>query len=1061
MEQVDLKLHMENLIDQESSATWKPFPEQYVNTRIMHEINIPQISAEKKPIHVHCKITDDFATMQQYSFDEDSLPPKVLCWNDLSALDIKMATKTVKAGIEREYKYVCDDLTISFQSVSVGNRDKLPIPEDKGDRQLIYHVLDPTLTQNSRITPVPIQPPRMKLSKSLSQLKGYNDGQAPISVQTVQQPPIQEDHESLRLLCEQIPDNTIFILDCSFADDALKTIVDKTKNVIVFAATQESLLYNPQLPCDLFTSCLLTPAKVALLWQSQSYSDIHSGLLSEIDIQNLIDMLNDSSVASEILDMLEKALEAYVDQMAFEVLQGDHQLFYKVFRRDALTSRLFSNFIFAVRMMKTVSTLPSSYPELPDLSNHDLWDSFYLQVDRALYSIKESMLPTPKNVFSYNELLEEQMNCLESWLWFPKKGRPPPNELPFVMLLLRSPKFFKRAIYFCSRFLEISPETTVSFLNTRSFPFLPELLKNPERLNQCEPDTIAHFSFAIVNCVLLSPQLAAFFEDHVSFWLDQTESDNENLLAASLSCLLLFSSSPGKIEMYKERLLNELLLKYVDHNSRRIRTLSHLILSKMGIGLDHPLLKLQDEPSPLCRAAILSRITTTMDSPECSEKLRAELFYDLMLLVNDPYPLVREEALVALSHSILKESNEFFEVFKNYIIDWRDDKANNPIVTLLGHEIEILMFEPSKRVNERLSDFLKFFAERFEGKAGKILNSNLATGCLSKISHPSSTNINSLTFSANAMVVKDYTLSGKPSMSPCGLLSCGDTIGQMHCQTTAFGQTSKQIFNYFKLGLTPSQIPLPFKTLAENRSKMGQTVEYQTFIDDSRLLAISSRSQVAIINYNEPEDAECAFWMSPPDASTNVVVDYNHRTFQILHSTGSSLAHIYDIESQKKLEDIRLPRQQTRAMQWLKPYSSLFYVAQDNFLLFDNRVKGSIACIENGGIDFLSANCSCAMPLYLVTSTKGGVVQMYDTRMMKSVANRNLGAPLKQFDIHKQLPFAVGLTTEVISFSFENGTLTPEEQDIGLGIDAFALHQNESSCAVRFGNTVKCCVIDY
>jgi hypothetical protein len=450
-----------------------------------------------------------------------------------------------------------------------------------------------------------------------------------------------------------------------------------------------------------------------------------------------------------------------------------------------------------------------------------------------------------------------------------------------------------------------------------------------------------------------------------------------------------------------------------------------------------------------------------MDSPECSSKLRLELFYDLMLLINDPYPLVREESLVALSHSILKESDLFFETFKNYIVDWRDDKANNPVVTILGHELEILMFEPSRRVNERLSDFLNFLAERFEGKEGNILNSNLATGCLSRISHPSSTNINSLTFSENAMVVKYYTLSGKPSMSPCGLLSCGDTLGQMHCQMTSFGQTSKQVFNYFKLGLSPNQIPKPFSKLAENRSKMSQTVEYQTFIDDSSLLAISNRSQVAIINYNESEDAECAFWMSPPDSCSNVIVDYNHRTFQILHSTGSSLTYIYDIESQKRLEGVRLPRQTTHSMQWLKPYSSLFYAAQDNFLLFDNRVKGSIACIENGGVDFLSANCSCAMPLYLVTSTKGGVVQMYDTRMMKSVASRNLGTPLKQFDVHKQLPFAVGLTSEIISFSFENGTLTPEQQSIGLGIDAFALHQNESSCAVRIGNTVKCCVIDY
>ncbi|EAY08655.1 hypothetical protein TVAG_240160 [Trichomonas vaginalis G3] len=1068
-DEFNLKSYMDSLIDQESSAAWKPFPERYVNTRPQKEIIIPQISLTQKPVHVFCKITDDFTTMQQYSLDEDSLPPKVLCWNDLSALDIKMATKTVKAGVEHEYKYLIDDLSIEFESVSNGNEDPLPIEATNPDSQLIYHVLDPTLSKSSRITPAPKvdtqQVQKMKLSKSASQLKYMTDSntKTPIVIQTTQQPPIQQDAPNIRKLCEQIPKDTIFILDCSFADDCLKTIIEKRRDLTVFAATQESLLYNPQLPCDLFTSCLLTPAKVAILWQSQSYSDIHSGLLSEIDIQSLIDILNDSPVSSEILKLLENALEAYVDQMAFETLAEDQPLFYKIFRKDTLTARLFANFVFAVRMMKTVSTLPTSYPELPDMSQHDLWDSFYLQVDRALYSLKEAMLPKPRNVFSINELLEEQLNCLESWLWFPKKNRDAPMELPFMLYLLNSPNHFKKAVYFCSNFLGISPDTTIQFLNTRCFPLLPQLLENTTLLKNCDADTLAHFTFIIVNCVLLSPSLSKSFENRISFWIEHVRSTNESLCAASLSILLLYAESPGKIDLFKSNELDKLFEQYSSHKNHNIRTLAHLLLTKMGIGLEQPLDVIQNEPSPQCRAAIVSRITTTIGTDKCSSELRGALIYDLILLVNDPYPLVREEALVALSHSLNKDSTELLNSLKTYITDFRDDKAKNPIVTLLGHELQILMFEPSKRVNERLNEFLVYLAQRFiDSKNAQPLQSNLSRFCVSDISHPSHSNLNPLTFSSNAMVVNEINLEGRPSISPSGLLSCADQTGQLHCQVTIQGQTSKQIFDYFKPGLETDKIPPYFGHLAETRRTMKTTIDYQAFIDDSRMLAISNRSQVAIINFNKSKDAECAFWMAPPDSCNKVVVDYNDKAFQILHSSGSSLVHIYDIESQKKLDNIKVPRSQTNGMQWLKPFTSLFYVSQEHFTLYDSRMRGSIALIKDGGLDFLGANCSASMPNALVMATKYGHIKMFDIRVMQMISQRELVMPLKQFEVHRQLPYAVGLTNNSLySISFEDYELTTEAQDNMVIPDAFGLHMSESTCAIRTGNTVKTCVIYY
>ena len=175
---------------------------------------------------------------------------------------------------------------------------------------------------------------------------------------------------------------------------------------------------------------------------------------------------------------------------------------------------MFANFLFAVRMMKSVSTRPMSVPVMPDLTYHPLWDSFDLQVDRALYSIKENLNPTPTNIFSYNELLREQLKKLETWLWFPARKRPSPDELPFIPQLLSNPEFFPPTIKFCAQYLQISHDCIQIFLKTKTFPLLPKLMNNETlRDNQ----SIAYYSFVIVNCILFDTSLKEYFEDDVDY----------------------------------------------------------------------------------------------------------------------------------------------------------------------------------------------------------------------------------------------------------------------------------------------------------------------------------------------------------------------------------------------------------------------------------------------------------------------------------------------------------------------------------------------------------------
>ena len=101
------------------------------------------------------------------------------------------------------------------------------------------------------------------------------------------------------------------------------------------------------------------------------------------------------------------------------------------------------------------------------------------------------------------------------------------------------------------------------------------------------------------------------------------------------------------------------------------------------------------------------------------------------------------------------------------------------------------------------------------------------------------------------------------------------------------------------------------------------------------------------------------------------------------------------------------------------------------------------------------------MPFYLVAGYKKGCVKMFDMRTMTNVATCNLSAPLVEFDVHRRLPFSVGISNnQLLSFSFENSNFTPEEQDM-LNPMSFTLHQSESTCAVRSGSKIQAIVIDY
>uniref|UniRef100_A0A3B3D7F1 Regulatory associated protein of MTOR, complex 1 n=1 Tax=Oryzias melastigma TaxID=30732 RepID=A0A3B3D7F1_ORYME len=139
------------------------------------------------------------------------------------------------------------------------------------------------------------------------------------------------------------------------------------KNCIQLAACEASELLpmNPDLPADLFTSCLTTPITIALRWFCmQKSAKLVPGVTLDL-IEKIPGRLNDRRTP---LGELNWIFTAITDTIAWNVLPRD--LFQKLFRQDLLVASLFRNFLLAERIMRSYNCTPVSSPRLPPTYMH-------------------------------------------------------------------------------------------------------------------------------------------------------------------------------------------------------------------------------------------------------------------------------------------------------------------------------------------------------------------------------------------------------------------------------------------------------------------------------------------------------------------------------------------------------------------------------------------------------------------------------------------------------------------------------------------------------------------
>uniref|UniRef100_A0A9J7X6W1 Regulatory-associated protein of mTOR n=1 Tax=Cyprinus carpio carpio TaxID=630221 RepID=A0A9J7X6W1_CYPCA len=437
------------------------------------------------------------------------------------------------------------------------------------------------------------------------------------------------------------------------------------KNCIQLAACEanELLPMNPDLPADLFTSCLTTPIKIALRW--------------------IPGRLNDRRTP---LGELNWIFTAITDTIAWNVLPRD--LFQKLFRQDLLVASLFRNFLLAERIMRSYNCTPVSSPRLPPTYMHAMWQAWDLAVDICL-----SQLPTiieEGTAFRHSPFFAEQLTAFQVWLTMGVENRNPPEQLPIVLQVLLSQVHRLRALDLLGRFLDLGPWAVSLALSVGIFPYVLKLLQSSAR----ELRPLLVFIWAKILAVDSSCQADLVKDNGHKYFLsvlaDPFMPAEHRTMAVFILAVIVNNYNTGQEACLQGNLI-AICLEQLNDPHPLLRQWVAICLGRIWQNFDsarwcgvrdsahEKLYSLLSDPIPEVRCAAVFALGTfvgnSAERTDHSTTIDHNVAMMLAQLINDGSPIVRKELVVALSHLVVQyESNfctvalQFIEEEKNYAV---------------------------------------------------------------------------------------------------------------------------------------------------------------------------------------------------------------------------------------------------------------------------------------------------------------------------------------------------------------------------------------------------------
>ncbi|PRP72786.1 regulatory-associated protein of mTOR isoform 2 [Planoprotostelium fungivorum] len=440
---------------------------------------------------------------------------------------------------------------------------------------------------------------------------------------------------------------------------ATSNVVIKDYILLAACSANELLPMNPELPADVFTSCLTTPIKIALRKQNIT--------LDMID--KIPGRLTDRKTP---LGELNWIFTAITDTIAWNILRRD--VFQKLFRQDLLVASLFRNFLLAERILRSLNCIPVSHPKLPPTFQHPMWEAWDLAADFCLSQLP-AMIEDPSIEYQHSPFFSEQLTAFEVWLRSGSEKKDPPAQLPIVLQVLLSQAHRLRALVLLAKFLDQGSWAVNLALSVGIFPYVLRLLQSlTTDLRQ-----VLVFIWAKILAVDKSCQLDLVKDNNGHNYFINVLSANtmvpshQRTMAAFILSVITNNCRPGQSACLNGNLLNVCMSQLNDPDPL-LRRWAILCMAKLWeafeeakwaavrSGVHEKLCVLLTDPVPEVRAAVVYALGLFVGGAEEDEQrvgIELNIGLTLPVVTEDASPMVRKELIIALSKLVRCYESQF------------------------------------------------------------------------------------------------------------------------------------------------------------------------------------------------------------------------------------------------------------------------------------------------------------------------------------------------------------------------------------------------------------------
>jgi regulator-associated protein of mTOR len=447
-------------------------------------------------------------------------------------------------------------------------------------------------------------------------------------------------------------------------------------NILLAACGKTEMLpTNPDLPADMFTSCLTTPVHISL-----RCFVLNSRIPLGITLKDLDKVPGRLQERRTPLGELNWIFTAITDTIAWNSLSRKD--FRKLFRQDLMVAALFRNYLLAERLMKANNCTPETEPRLPPTNNHPLWQSWDLAIEMVLTQLPALIASEnggPHYEFQHSTFFAEQLTAFEVYLSQGAPEQKAPDQLPVVLQVLLSQVHRLRALILLSRFLDLGPWAVNLALSIGIFPYVLKLLQSAAP----ELKPVMIFIWTRILAVDQSCQTDLLKDTGYKYFISVLKPEagipvanvsEHRAMSAFIIAMFCKDFQQGQVVSLSIDLFQACLDHISDGENPLLRQWSCLCISMLwqdypeakwtGIRANahYQLLQLIYDPVPEVRASALHALTNFLGIPDLTEQvaqIERSIASTVVNMSSDGNSMVRNELLVFFSHFVKRYEQKF------------------------------------------------------------------------------------------------------------------------------------------------------------------------------------------------------------------------------------------------------------------------------------------------------------------------------------------------------------------------------------------------------------------